>query len=144
MVAVPRREVYSELDALTAARLRDFTYDVALSVLVGRVLHRMLGIGAGPKAETVVVLGREDKPLEPCILDDLHQSVGIEVRGVEYRLGLVAIAPLAVGECIDGKVYECILLHTVPLQLPRRRHYAHRRRRLGRTAPEHHGGSEGR
>ena len=137
MVAVPRREIYAELDTLTAARLGNLAHDVALAILVWRVLDRVLGVGARPQAESVMMFGRKDQPLKARVLDDPDQSVGVEVRRVEYRLGLVAIAPLTVCEGVDGKVYEGILLHAVPLQLPRRRHHAHRRRRLGGATPQH-------
>ena len=123
-------------DAISNLRANSNDPDLSMTVVLS---FEDLGDAFAYTFQNGVLTIRADfaEQISGLMIDDPDQSVGVEVRRVEYRLGLVAIAPLAVCKCVDGKVNEGILLHAVPLQLPRRRHHAHRRRRLGGAAPQH-------
>src|SRR5690606_31925155 len=64
-----------------------------------------------------------------------------EVGRIEGVRALVPVAPLAIGERVDGEVEERVGLELVPLQLARRRHGAVRRGwRRSRRAKNERGG----
>ena len=113
VVDVPRREVETHVDVVLRAGLGEVGEDVALAVLVvGDLLHVVVGVLRLPDAEAVVVLGRHNEAREARVLDHLDVAVGIEARELVHVLvGLghavaVALAPLDVGEGVRAKVAE--------------------------------------
>src|ERR1043165_3167596 len=78
----------------------------------------MLGVARGPQAEPVMMLAREDQGLHAAMLRRLDDLIGIEGGRIEDLRRLVAVAPLAVGECIDGEMQKPVELERVPGQLP--------------------------
>lgn len=73
----------------------------------------MCGGGGGPQAEPIVVLGRQDEPLQATGLGGCYPLVRIKGRGIEHRRILVAKTPFAIGEGIGGEMNETIHATTV-------------------------------
>lgn len=84
----------------------------------------MIGRFGGPKAEAVVVLGRQDHAFAAGLLQYLCDGVGIEVRRIEDTRIFVAVAPFLIGEGVDGEVQEVTELEFAPGNLARGRHCA--------------------
>ena len=115
---VPGREIDAEFQPPPAAGVGEFPDNVARSVFVRAPGHGVVPIPAGPQAEAVVVLAGEDGPLHAGGLDAVCPLVRIQPGGIEEDRGLRAVAPLPVGEGIDGKVDEGIEFRPLPSQLP--------------------------
>src|SRR2546425_6980789 len=114
VIAVPRREVHAEFDALPGAGRRDFLDDVAASCTPRTVLDRVLGIARRPETETVVVFAGEDQPFHPAVPRGSYDLVGIKIGGIEQRGRLVAVTPLAVGKRVEREMQEAVELELVP------------------------------
>ncbi len=114
------------------AGLGDLFHHVALAVLPGAVLDRVLGIFAGPEAEAVVMLAGEHDAPQPGSLDRADDLVGVEIGGVEDLLRLIAVAPFAIGERIDREVEEGVAFYLMPGELPGGWNRAKGGRRFGR------------
>ncbi len=82
------------------------------------MLHRVIGVGAWPEAETIVVFGGEDQPLHACLGGHTGDLSGIERCRREELRRLVAIAPLFVGEGVHREVDEAGDFHRLPAELP--------------------------
>ena len=134
VVAVPRREVDAEGEPVPPARVGDLADHVALAAAPGAVLDGVLGELRGPQAEAVVVLGGEDEALQARRLGRARRSGRRRTSvGSKIRRGLVPVAPLLVGEGVHREVQEAVELELVPAELPRARHGAVGRGRLGRA-----------
>ena len=118
VVAVPGREVDAEAQPVTAAGVGELTHQVALSIAPRRALHAVVGIGRGPEAEAVVVLGRQHDPLHAGRLERADPLVAVQSRGVEGRGGRIAVAPLHVVEGVESVVDEGVGFEALPGQLP--------------------------
>ena len=55
-----------------------------------------------------MVLSDYDEPSEPARLARADNLVGVEFRGIQQRWILVAIAPFAVGICIEPPVDDAV------------------------------------
>ena len=77
----------------------------------------MRGGGGGPQAESVVVLGRDDRHAESGVAQRVHPLVGVESVGPEQRGILRAVAPFAVGEGVDAEMQEGGQLQLLPSEL---------------------------
>ena len=128
-VAVPRRQVNAEPDAVLFARAGNLLHHIALPLLPRGGRHAVPGGLRGPQAEAVMVLAGQHHPLEPGVRQRLYNFVRIEIGRIEQLRLLVAITPFLPGKGIDGEMDEGIHLHIVPCQLSRRRngsqHYRH-------------------
>ena len=118
MVAVPRREVDAEAEAVAAAGIRQVAHHVALAVAPGRVLDAVFGIGRGPQAEAVVVLGRQHDSLHAGSLERADPLVAVQVGRGECRGGRIAVAPLHVVEGVESVMDKGIGLELLPGNLP--------------------------
>ena len=135
VVAVPGREINAELQSVPAASRGYFLDHVTMAALPRTVLHRMLGIVTRPKAEAVVVFGRQDETLHSGLLGHRDNLIGVEGGRVEDLLVLVAITPFLVGEGVHGEVQEAIEFHLVPAKLPLGGHRTERLWRWNGVAP---------
>ena len=81
----------------------------------------MLGVLAGPEAEAVVVLGREDHPRDAGRLGGAHPLAGIKFRRIELLRILRSVAPFPVGERVHAEVDEGGDFVALPGDLPRGR-----------------------
>jgi hypothetical protein len=115
---VPGREVDPEPQAVAASRVGDLGDEIAPAAAPGRGGDRVLGHGARPEAEPVVVLGGEDHPRHPGADDRTHPLVDVDGVGVEQCRVLVAEPPLAVGHRGHPEVEERVELERLPVQLP--------------------------
>ena len=138
-IPVPRRQVEPHLHPFGPAGVGELPDDIALSVLVRRVFHRMPGISRRPQAETVVVLGREDRSFETGSLERPDPLAAVERRGIELRGIFAPEPPLTAGKGIHIEMQERITLERLPLLLPLRRHRpaGSRRRRVPATGKQH-------
>src|SRR5438105_12656142 len=121
VVTIPRRQIDAEFETRSRAGFGDFFDDVPPPAAPGTVLDRVLGVLRRPEAEAIVVLAGENQALHPAVFRSRDDLVGIEVRGIENRRRFIAIAPLAVRECVHGEMEEAVELHFVPAELSRRR-----------------------
>src|SRR2546422_868474 len=111
VVAIPRRQIDAKAYALPGARVGNLLHDVATE---WAVLHRVLSVARRPEAEAVVVLAGEDQSSHPAVTRGADNLVGVEVRGVEDRRQLVAVAPLTIRERVDGEMEKAVELEVVP------------------------------
>ena len=132
IVAVPRREVHAELEAALAARVAELAEHIALAALPRAVRDRVRRELGRPVAVAVVVLGGDDDALHARVLHDLDPLARVERGRVEDVRGLVAVAPLLVGEGVRAEVDEAGELHVLPRELARvgKRPNGRRRRRV--------------
>ena len=112
-------EIHAKLQPMATAGIRNLPHHVALAPLPGAVLHGMLRVSGGPKAEAVVMLGGEDGALHARLLHGKDPFVGIQVRGVEDGGILVAKPPFSVGIGVDGEVQKSVKAHLKPGELAR-------------------------
>ena len=120
VIAIPGREIHAERQAVLLARLGEVADDVSLAVFPGTAFHRMLGELARPQREAVVVLRGDDQPFHAGVARDPGPLPRVERRRVEHALGLVAVAPLLVGERVHREMDEAVELALVPRELARR------------------------
>jgi hypothetical protein len=106
LVAIPRAEVEPGREVVAAAGVHEFADDVALALLPGRGLDGVVGEGARPEAEAVVVLGGEHHGLRARRPGGGGPLVGVEGGGVEDGRGRLAVAPFAVGEGVRAEMDE--------------------------------------
>ena len=111
VIAIPRRQIDAESHALPGARLGDLLHDVATE---RTVLDRMLGVPRRPQTKAVMVLAGEDQSFHPAALRCAHDLVCVKIGGIEHRRRLVAVAPLAIRERVDGEMQEPVELKLVP------------------------------
>ena len=117
VVAVPRTQVDSELDAIFLTGCRQFAHHIALSVLIGRVADAVFRKLCGPQAESVMMLGGKDYALHTGCHKGLHPLLAVQLGGVERGRVGVAITPLAVVEGVQSEMHKGIGLHLLPLHL---------------------------
>ena len=122
IIAVPRREVNSELESFLAARVGQFTDHVALPVLPRRVFHAVFRIGRRPHAEPAVVLGCENDAFHACLLAHACPLAAVQVGRIEQGGILVTEAPLLVRVRVQGIMDEGVHVHVLPGKLLLGRH----------------------
>ena len=66
-----------------------------------------------------MMFGGQNQSLHARFPRGAHDLFGVEVGRIEERRVFIAIAPLFVGEGIDGEMDEAVELEFVPTQLPR-------------------------
>ena len=93
----------------------------------------MLGIGTGPQAETVVVLGRQNQHFEARILQRGYPLCRIKIRGIEQGRVLCAISPFLAGKGIHAKVRKSREFKLLPGNLVGCGYGIHGDRCIGRT-----------
>src|SRR5262249_56595110 len=74
-------------------------------------------------------LPRDDEALDARVACAARALARVQARRIEHALGLVAVAPLLVGEGVHGEVEEPVELEVVPGELAGGRDRAERRRR---------------
>ena len=131
VVPVPGRDVHAELEAVLPACVRDFPEHVSLPVPPGRLRYGVAAHRAGPQAEPVMMLGRDEDSLETGGLRRGGPLAAVQVRGVEEVLGLGSVAPFLSGECVRPEMTEHVHFHSLPFQLAGRRDGAVRLFRAG-------------
>ena len=119
LVAVPRGEVKTDLEAFGAAGIGKLTTDIALTILPRRGGNGVVRELGGPKAEAVVVLGGENGELEAGLFKGLGPLAAVEGGGIEDLGILFASAPFAIGEGVDAEVDEGRQLQLLPGHLTR-------------------------
>ena len=124
VVAVPGRKIRAEAQAVLAAGVGNLADHVAVPPVPGAVLDRVLGVLAGPQAETVVMLAGEHQPAQAGRLGRADDLVGVEIGGIEDLLRFVAEAPFPVGKRVHAEMQEAINLPVMPGELPRAGHGA--------------------
>ena len=117
VVPVPGRDVHAELEAVFPAGVGQFLQHVPLPVPPGGLGDGVGADGAGPEAETVVVLGRDNNALETGGFRRGGPLAAVQVRRVEQVFGLRPVAPFAPGESVGSEMAEHIHLHRLPFQL---------------------------
>ncbi len=121
IVAIPRRKVDAELEAMTTGGGGHIADDVALPVLEGARLDGVSGLLGRPENEAVVMLGDQDDVPGAGGLNGVHPLIGIEVDWVEdFRVG-GAVTPLAIEEGVGRKVEDDAELEVLPDRLLRGR-----------------------
>lgn len=120
-MAVPRREVKPQLETGFPGGGGQVSNDVAGPVLPRARADGVVGVGGGPEAEAVVVLGGEDHAREPGVPGDLDPLGGVKADRIEYGRVRVAGAPLGVGEGVGAEVEEHGHCAHLPLELGSRR-----------------------
>src|SRR4051794_38144512 len=68
-----------------------------------------------------MMLGGQNQPLHAGVFSGAHDLLGIEVSRIEERRIFIAIAPLFIGEGVDGEMHEAVEFELVPTELTRRR-----------------------
>ena len=63
-ITIPWRQVNTKLDAVLVAGVAQLTDNVSFAILPRRIGHRMFGCLSRPKAETIMVLGRNNRHFE--------------------------------------------------------------------------------
>lgn len=91
----------------------------------------MFGGLRGPEAESVVMFAGEDDALHAAGFERGDDGIGIEVGGIEDGGVFVAVAPLEIGEGVDGEVEEGGGFHALPAELARGGQGTERRGRGG-------------
>ena len=89
------------------AGIDKLAHHVAFAVFPGAVLDAMFGVLAGPEAEAVVVLGREDHPRDAGRLGRTHPLASIEFCRIEQLGVLGSVAPFPVGKRVHAEMDEC-------------------------------------
>src|SRR5699024_11532986 len=84
-MAIPGREINSELESCPVGRLGYRFYDISFSIAPGTAGYIMFGIFTGPQAKAIVMLGRQDHQLNPCILQHPHPLIRIKISGIKQR-----------------------------------------------------------
>ena len=85
-MAIPRGEIDTKLDtAAPAGSPITLAHNIALSVLPWAVFYAVLGVGARPQAEAVMVLAGQNQRLHAGTFDCGDPLVGIQRIGVEQR-----------------------------------------------------------
>ena len=123
-VAVPRRKVDAESDAVAPGGFRDIAHHVAVAAAPRARTNRVFRGGGGPQAETVMMLGGEDDAFHAGLRQRFHDRVRVESRGGEKVWILVAVAPLLAGERIHGEMQKRGGFELMPAELPRGRNGA--------------------
>ena len=119
IVTIPRGEIDTKLDTAAPAGIRYLAHNIALSVLPRAVFYAVLGVGARPQAEAVMVLAGQNQRLHAGTFDCGDPLVGIQRIGVEQRRGFGAVAPLAVREGIHAEMGKGVKFKLLPCQLAR-------------------------
>lgn len=83
-----------------------FFNNVTLPVFPGAAFDRMVGVFGRPKAEAIVVFGRDDAHFEASGFERADPLFGVKFDGVENAWAFGAIAPFLVSVGIDGEVQE--------------------------------------
>ena len=119
IVTIPRGEIDTKLDTAAPTGIRYLAHNIALSVLPWAVLDAVLGVGARPQAEAVMVLAGQNQRLHAGTFDCGDPLVGIQRIGVEQRRVFGAVAPLAVREGIHAEMGKGVKFKLLPCQLAR-------------------------
>ena len=117
LMAIPRRQVQAQLQAIFAAGSSQFAHHVAFTVLVRRVAHRIIRVLCGPKTESIVMLCGKDDAAHARLFAHASPLFTVETRWVERLQRCIAEAPLAVAERIRAKMDERIGLQLLPSHL---------------------------
>src|SRR5579871_6648049 len=82
-MTVPWGEINAETDPIRVTRISHLFYNVAMTVLIGRIFYAMLGIPAGPKTKTDVMLGREDNLADTRFFGRSYPLTGVQLYRIE-------------------------------------------------------------
>ena len=119
IVTIPRGEIDTKLDTAAPAGIRYLAHNIALTVFPRTVLDAVLGVGARPQAEAVMVLAGQNQRLHAGTFDCGNPLVGIQRIWVEQRRVFGAVAPLAVREGIHAEMGKGVKFKLLPCQLAR-------------------------
>ena len=120
VILVPRRDVYSELEPILPAGLRELLEDIAFAVAPFALGYGVCALRVWPDAETVVMLCGYDDAFETGFLGYGCPLTTIHFCRIECVYTFISVAPLHVGECVRAEMHEHIGLHLLPLYLGRR------------------------
>ena len=116
-MAVPRREVQAQLQAILVAGSGQFAHHVALSVLIRCVANRVVGVFRRPETKAVMMLGREDDAFHTGLTTHPSPLFTVESRRIERLQRCIAVAPLAVAERVRSEVDEGVGFQLLPCNL---------------------------
>lgn len=116
-IAIPRRDIYAELEIGLAAGIGEVAKDISLPILPMALFYGVVAGGIGPEAETVVMFGGDDDAAEAGGTSHSSPLVAVEVRGVEDIFGLGAGSPFSPRESVGTEMTEHIHLHALPTYL---------------------------
>ena len=88
-----------------------FAEDIAFAFFIGAAFDAVFRVFAGPKAETIMMLGREDEFVEPTGFGGQDPLFGIKSSRIKQHRTLIAIAPFFSRKCVDGKMNKSDGLH---------------------------------
>ena len=115
---VVRSQIDSCFDAILFAGIYKFTYNVSLSVFPGGVLHTIVRIFTGPKAEAVGMFGSDDGTGNARRPEGTHPLSAIESRRVEDSCRSTSVTFVYILlKCVDSEMEESDHLTVVPLHL---------------------------
>ena len=81
------------------------------------VLDAVLGVGARPQAEAVMMFGCQDHSFHTGVDKGLHPLLTVQTSRIKrFRIG-VAIAPFPVIESIETEMHKGISFHLLPIYL---------------------------
>ena len=116
-VAVPWREIDAELHAILLTSIAQFAHHIALTILPGRILHRVFRCLGLPQTEAIMMFGGNQRHLKTTILQCLHPLLAIQFRGIEQGRAICTMPPFVAGEGIHTEMQESGKLHLLPFQL---------------------------
>ena len=132
---VPGGQVQTHIHAVLGAGGGKLRQNVSLTVLVAGSRHIVVGVGAVPDTEAVMVLGCDDEHLEAGIFQGTHHGICVKILFQLENLvgGFVSVifAPLDFVEGVGAEVAECGQLRLLVPVLVGIRHHGIRLRRRG-------------
>src|SRR5207245_10584160 len=121
LVAVPRREINTELQSELSCRSCHFANNIALPGFPRTLLHAVICLAGGPEAEAIMMFRDHDDVPGPGGFDCPHPLFGIKrTRFKDPRIGR-PIAPLAILKRIRSKMNDDAEFKVLPYHLLRRR-----------------------
>ena len=120
-IAVPRRQINTEPDAILSARAGHLLHHIALPLLPRRSRYTMEGRLCGPQTKTVMMLAGQHHPFEPGVRQRPDKIIRIEIGRMKQLRLFVSIAPLFSSKGINRKMDKGIHLHVMPFKLLRGR-----------------------
>src|SRR5690349_9312501 len=117
MVAVPRREVYAELQSVFLTSCRKFFQYISFTVFPIAFSYSMRTVFAWKQAKAIMMLGCDDDRFHASCFGSTGPLAGIQLSRIKYFRVFIAMPPLLVCESIGAKVDKHIVLHVLPFQL---------------------------
>ncbi len=121
IVAVPRRKIDTEAQAVRAGAIRDHADEIALAAEPWAGLDAVVGLRGGIEREAVMMLGDEHDVADARGFSGRDPLIGIDMLRIEDTDRRSAVSPFAIEEGIGAEVDDGAHLHVLPGDLLRRR-----------------------